>query len=145
MREVLLKGLSSSPLRKTVKHQLLYCRAGIGFHLQILPDGSVEGVHRPTQYCWLTLFSMNRGVVGIKGVQSGLYLCMDEDGLAYGEVEFSDECLFKENLLENHYTTYSSLSYPGNYLAISRKGHLKRGSTVSPYHLSTHFLPRRTL
>lgn len=44
-------GLSSNPLRKTVKHQLLYCRAGIGFHLQILPDGLVEGVHRPTPYC----------------------------------------------------------------------------------------------
>uniref|UniRef100_A0A3Q2ZM93 Fibroblast growth factor n=1 Tax=Kryptolebias marmoratus TaxID=37003 RepID=A0A3Q2ZM93_KRYMA len=132
---------SSSPVRKPVKHQLLYCRAGIGFHLQILPDGSVGGVHRPTQYCWLTLFAMKRGVVGIRGVKSGLYLCMDEEGLE----EFSDDCLFKENLLENHYTTYSSLSYPGNYLALSHKGHLRRGSTVGPYQVSTHFLPRRTL
>lgn len=35
---------------------------------------------------WLTVFAMRRGVVGIKGVMSGLYLCMDEDGLVFGEV-----------------------------------------------------------
>lgn len=143
-------------------------------YVSVLPQG------------WLTVFAMRRGVVGIKGVLSGLYLCMDEDGLAFGEVcsplllqiklswtqtvisegrheeisrsntqrglfvfsvqeEFSDECLFKENMLENHYTTYSSLSYPGSYLALSHKGRLRRGSTVGPYHISTHFLPRHTL
>nr|XP_020462266.1 fibroblast growth factor 4-like [Monopterus albus] len=123
----------------------LYCRVGIGFHLQILPGGFVGGVHKPTEYSWLKVFAMKQGVVGIRGVRSGLYLCMNEEGLAYGAEEFSDNCLLKENLEENHYTTYSSLSHPGIYLALSHKGELRKGNRVSRHHACTHFLPRRTL
>uniref|UniRef100_A0A1A8A994 Fibroblast growth factor n=1 Tax=Nothobranchius furzeri TaxID=105023 RepID=A0A1A8A994_NOTFU len=65
---------------------------------------------------------MKHGVVGIRGVKSGLYLCMSSGGLAYAAEQFDDDCLFEENLLENHYTTYSSVSYPGNYLALSHRG-----------------------
>ncbi|PWA18817.1 hypothetical protein CCH79_00020490 [Gambusia affinis] len=137
------KGSSSSPVNEVAKQLLLYCRAGIGYHLQILPNGSVGGVHRPTPYCWLKMFAVRRGVVGIRGLKSGLYLCMSGQGLTYGEEQFSDNCLFKESVEENHYTTYSSLSHPGNYLAISHRGQLRRGSSVGPNQSCAHFLPRR--
>ncbi|KAM6978453.1 fibroblast growth factor 4A-like [Tautogolabrus adspersus] len=141
-----LKGKGSSPLpvKAGVKQQLLYCRVGIGYHLQILPGGSVGGVHKPTEFCWLKVFAMKHGVVGIRGVKSGLYLCMSRDGLAYGAEQFSDDCLLKENLEENHYTTYSSLSHPGLYLALSAKGELRKGNSVGRHQACTHFLPRKT-
>lgn len=28
----------------------LYCNVGIGFHLQVLPDGKINGVHNENQY-----------------------------------------------------------------------------------------------
>lgn len=28
----------------------LYCNVGIGFHLQVLPDGTISGVHSENQY-----------------------------------------------------------------------------------------------
>ncbi|XP_068602887.1 fibroblast growth factor 4A [Brachionichthys hirsutus] len=148
MRDSLLKGKAGSkpqPIREGIKQQLLYCRVGIGYHLQILVDGSVGGVHEPTENCWLKVFSMKLGVVGIRGVKSGLFLCMGGDGLAYGAEQFSDDCKLKENLEENLYTTYSSLSHPGNYLALSHKGELKKGNTVGRHQACTHFLPRRAL
>ncbi|XP_029315508.1 fibroblast growth factor 4A-like [Cottoperca gobio] len=145
IRDTLLKGKGSTPhpMREGMK-QLLYCRVGIGYHLQILPSGSVGGVHKPTEHCWLKVFAMKHGVVGIRGVKSGLYLCMSGEGLAYGAEKFSDDCLLKENLEENHYTTYSSLSHPGVYLALSHKGVLRKGNSVGRHQSCTHFLPRRT-
>ncbi|XP_068428077.1 fibroblast growth factor 4A [Clinocottus analis] len=146
MRERLLKGKASNhPIREGVKQQLLYCRVGIGYHLQILPSGSVGGVHTPTEHCWLNVFAMRQGVVGIRGVKSALYLCMNGEGLTYGTEQFSDDCLLKENLEENHYTTYSSVSHPGIYLALSHKGELRKGNSVGRHQSCTHFLPRRTL
>ncbi|XP_018552091.1 fibroblast growth factor 4A [Lates calcarifer] len=147
MRDILLKGKGSThhPISEGVRQQLLYCRVGIGYHLQILPSGSVGGVHKPTEYSWLKVFAMKQGVVGIKGVKSSLYLCMSGQGLAYGAEQFFDDCLLKENLEENHYTTYSSLSHPGFYLALSQKGELRKGNSVGRHQSCTHFLPRRTL
>ncbi|TNN56353.1 Fibroblast growth factor 6 [Liparis tanakae] len=145
MRDGLQKGKASDPhpIREEVKQQLLYCRVGIGYHLQILPSGSVGGVHKPTEHCWLKVFSMKHGVVGIRGVKSALYLCMNGKGLAYATEQFSDDCLLKEHLEENHYNTYSSLSHPGFYLALSHKGVLRKGSSVGRHQACTHFLPRR--
>jgi len=40
----------SNPAQGLITHQLLYCRVGIGFHLQILANGSVWGVHEPSEY-----------------------------------------------------------------------------------------------
>ncbi|XP_040917909.1 fibroblast growth factor 4A-like [Toxotes jaculatrix] len=147
MRDSLLNGEGSSPhsIREGVKQQLLYCRVGIGYHLKILPNGSVGGVHKTTEYCWMKVFVVKPGVVGIKGVKSGLYLCMSAGGQVYGAEQFCDNCLLKENLEENHYTTYSSLTHPGIYLALSRKGDLRKGNRVSRYQACTHFLPRTTM
>ncbi|XP_049341074.1 fibroblast growth factor 4A [Astyanax mexicanus] len=135
----------SDPERPASIHQLLYCRVGIGYHLQILTDGSVGGVHEATEHSWLKLFAMKHGVVGIRGVKSKLYLCMNKEGIAQGKKQFSSECLFKEHLEENHYTTYSSAAHPGLYLALSHRGKLRRGNTVGPHQACTHFLPRKAL
>lgn len=40
----------------------------------------------PSAEGWLKVFAMKHGVVGIKGVKSGLYLCMSGEGLTYGAV-----------------------------------------------------------
>eukprot|EP00064_Thunnus_orientalis_P023571 superscaffoldBa00009043_g23818 len=138
------RGSSDGLIREGLKQQLLYCRVSIGFHLQILPGGAVGGVHKPTDYCWLKVFAMKHGVVGIRGVKSGLYLCMSAEGLASGTEKFTDDCLFKENLEENHYTTYSSLTHPGLFLALSHKGEVRKGNSVGRHQSCTHFLPRRT-
>uniref|UniRef100_A0A8C2XEJ0 Fibroblast growth factor n=1 Tax=Cyclopterus lumpus TaxID=8103 RepID=A0A8C2XEJ0_CYCLU len=136
-----LQYFSAVSEKEVVKQQLLYCRVGIGYHLQILPSGSVGGVHKPTEHCEFFTTPM---LVGIRGVKSALYLCMNGEGLAYGTELFSDDCLLKENLEENHYTTYSSLSHPGIYLALSHKGELRKGTSVGRHQSCTHFLPRRT-
>uniref|UniRef100_A0A6Q2Y4X6 Fibroblast growth factor n=1 Tax=Esox lucius TaxID=8010 RepID=A0A6Q2Y4X6_ESOLU len=117
---------------------------GIGYHLQILSNGTIGGVHEPNEHSFLKLFAMRRGgVVGIRGIKSGLYLCMSREGVAHGAGQFSSDCLFKESLEENFYTTFSSLSHPGIYLALSHKGEAKRGTSVGRHQTCTHFLPRR--
>ncbi|XP_026768690.2 fibroblast growth factor 5, partial [Pangasianodon hypophthalmus] len=128
---------------KVNPYQLLYCRVGIGYHLQIQPNGTIRGVHEPTEHSWLKVFAVKPGVVGIRGVKSRLYLCMNKEGIAQGMTQFSPDCLFKEHLEENHYTTYSSAAHPGLYLALSHRGQLRRGDLVGPHHVSSHFLPRK--
>ncbi|CAM4606026.1 unnamed protein product [Leuciscus chuanchicus] len=120
----------SNPARGLVTHQLLYCRVGIGFHLQILANGSVWGVHEPSEYSLMRVFAMRPGIVGIRGVMSELYLCMNQEGIAHGTKKFSNECLFKERMEENHYNTYSSLTHTGFFLALSQQGKLRQGNRV---------------
>lgn len=45
----------SNPAQSLISHQLLYCRVGIGFHLQILMNGSVRGVHEPSEYSMISM------------------------------------------------------------------------------------------
>ncbi|KAJ8350899.1 hypothetical protein SKAU_G00260290 [Synaphobranchus kaupii] len=137
------KGVSPPhPITAGRTTQLLYCRIGIGYHLQILPNGTVGGVHEHTEYSWLKVFAMKQGVVGVQGLKSGLYLCMNRDGVSHGLSLFMADCLFRESLEENHYTTYSSFSYPGFYLALSPRGEARKGGSVSKLQPCTHFLPR---
>ncbi|GAA6095610.1 fibroblast growth factor 4A [Tachysurus ichikawai] len=146
IRHLWLLSIKESQMRlkgKVNTYQLLYCRVGIGYHLQIQPSGTVRGVHTPTKHSWVKVFAVKPGVVGIRGVMSRLYLCMNKEGITQGMTQFSSDCLFKEHLQENHYTTYSSVAHPGLYLALSRQGHLRRGDLVHPHHASSHFLPRK--
>ncbi|XP_029968104.1 fibroblast growth factor 4A-like [Salarias fasciatus] len=138
-----MKGKDVPPVAARSKQQLLYCRVGIGFHLQILPSGLVGGVHEPTKYCWFRVCAVEPGVVAVRGVDSGMYLCMSAEGRSYGAEKFSKDCMLKENLEENHYNTYSSVTHPHVYLALSHMGNPKRA--VSHHQACTHFLPRRSL
>ncbi|XP_028852755.1 fibroblast growth factor 5 [Denticeps clupeoides] len=128
----------------------LYCRVGIGFHLQIHPDGRVNGSHEPDQLSVLELFAISQGVVGIRGVFSGRFLAMNRRGRLHGTETFTDDCKFRERFQENSYNTYASVSHRNKrtgrdwYVALNKRGKAKMGSSprVKSQHVSTHFLPR---
>ncbi|NWV60173.1 FGF4 factor, partial [Malurus elegans] len=90
----------------------------------------------------LEISPVERGVVSIFGVRSGLFVAMSSKGKLYGSAHFNDECKFKEILLPNNYNAYESRIYPGMYIALSKNGRTKKGNKVSPTMTVTHFLPR---
>ncbi|NXT77546.1 FGF6 factor, partial [Zapornia atra] len=124
------------------RQRRLYCNVGIGFHLQILPDGRISGVHNENQYSLFEISTVERGVVSLFGLKSALFIAMNSKGKLYGTAVFQDECKFKETLLPNNYNAYESNAYRGAYIALSKHGRVKRGNKVSPAMTVTHFLPR---
>ncbi|XP_036374174.1 fibroblast growth factor 6a [Megalops cyprinoides] len=120
----------------------LYCNVGIGFHLQVLPDGRINGVHNENQYSLIEISTVERGVVSLYGVESDLFVAMNSRGRLYGTAVFHNECKFKETLLPNNYNAYESSVYRGFYIALSKHGRLKRGNKATPAMTVTHFLPR---
>ncbi|KAF5907922.1 fibroblast growth factor 6-like, partial [Clarias magur] len=62
----------------------LYCNVGIGFHLQVLPDGRIGGVHDENQYSLIEISAVERGVVSLYGVKSELFVAMNSRGRLYG-------------------------------------------------------------
>ncbi|XP_072291382.1 fibroblast growth factor 6-like isoform X2 [Eucyclogobius newberryi] len=62
----------------------LYCNVGIGFHLQVFPDGRINGVHNENQYSLIEISTVERGVVSLFGVKSGLFVAMNRRGRLYG-------------------------------------------------------------
>ncbi|KAM9502083.1 fibroblast growth factor 4B-like [Salvelinus alpinus] len=120
----------------------LYCNVGIGFHIQVLPDGKITGIHNENRYSLLEISPVERGIVTIFGVRSGLFLAMNSKGKLYGSGHYNDECKFKESLLANNYNTYESAAHPGMYIGLSKTGKTKKGNRVTPAMTVTHFLPR---
>ncbi|XP_067860137.1 fibroblast growth factor 5 [Heptranchias perlo] len=128
----------------------LYCRVGIGFHLQIPPDGKVNGSHEANLFSILEIFAVSQGIVGIRGIFSNRFLAMNKKGKLHATTKFTDECNFKERYQENSYNTYASATYKSEnnsrewYLALNKRGKVKKGNSprVKPQHISTHFLPR---
>ncbi|KAF7694197.1 fibroblast growth factor 6b [Silurus meridionalis] len=120
----------------------LYCNVGIGFHLQVFPDGRISGVHDENQYSLIEISAVERGVVSLYGVKSELFVAMSSRGRLYGSPTFKPECMFKETLLPNNYNAYESSVYKGFYIALSKHGRVKRGNKASTSMTVTHFLPR---
>ncbi|KAJ1165226.1 hypothetical protein NDU88_005654 [Pleurodeles waltl] len=120
----------------------LYCNVGIGFHLQILPDGRINGVHSENQYSLLEISTVERGVVSLFGVKSERFVAMNNKGRLYAAEYFQDECKFNEILLSNNYNAYESTTYRGAYVGLSKYGRVKKGIKISPAMTVTHFLPR---
>nr|XP_033807649.1 fibroblast growth factor 23 [Geotrypetes seraphini] len=111
------------------------------FHLQINWDGHVDGSPHQTVYSALMIKPEEAGYMVISGVKSGRYLCMDRDGNLFGLHYFSrEDCLFRQETLENGYDVYHSPKY--NFLI--SLGKVKRpfllGMNPPPY---SQFLPRR--
>ncbi|KAL6112644.1 fibroblast growth factor 4 isoform X2 [Pungitius pungitius] len=120
----------------------LYCNVGIGFHIQVLPDGRITGVHNENRHSVLQISPVERGVVTLLGVRSSLFVAMNQRGKLYGSLHYNNECKFREKLLANNYNAYESVAYPRMYIGLSKNGKTKRGNRVSPAMTVTHFLPR---
>uniref|UniRef100_A0A0N5AYY9 Fibroblast growth factor n=1 Tax=Syphacia muris TaxID=451379 RepID=A0A0N5AYY9_9BILA len=94
----------------------------------------------------LEFISVAIGLVSIRGKESQRYLCMNSDGKLYGctRNEFSAECIFKEEMLENLFNLYSSCSYGTSekpwYVALKRDGRPKRGKRAKKKKKSSHFM-----
>ncbi|XP_037704069.1 fibroblast growth factor 6 [Choloepus didactylus] len=124
------------------RQRRLYCNVGIGFHLQVAPDGRISGTHEENPYSLLEISTVERGVVSLFGLKSALFVAMNSKGRLYTTPSFQEECKFRETLLPNNYNAYESDLYRGTYIALSKYGRVKRGSKVSPIMTVTHFLPR---
>ncbi|XP_077565795.1 fibroblast growth factor 4B-like isoform X1 [Stigmatopora nigra] len=132
----------SDYLRGVRRVRRLYCNVGIGFHLQVLPDGGVAGAHLEDPHSLIEISSVERGVVSLFGVKSQMFVAMNRKGKLYGTKLFSDECKFRETLLANNYNAYESFVYKGFFLALGRRGRARRGDRATTAAPATHFLPR---
>ncbi|XP_028277171.1 putative fibroblast growth factor 1 isoform X2 [Parambassis ranga] len=140
---VLPLGPASLDLSKQEQRTLtrLYSQNG-GYHLRILPDGSVKGGRQENDpYDILRLKAVSVGVVVIKGETTGQYLAMNKNGRLYGSQALNDECYFLEKYEENHYNTYRSQKYNW-YVALKRTGQTKAGPDTQQGQKAIFFLPR---
>ncbi|XP_068614800.1 fibroblast growth factor 4 isoform X2 [Brachionichthys hirsutus] len=104
----------------------LYCNVGIGFHIQVLPDGKITGVHNENPHSLLQISPVERGVVTLLGVHSGLFVSMSRRGKLYGSSHYNDECKFRETLLANNYNAYESMAYPRMYIGLTGESEDRR-------------------
>ncbi|XP_034454578.1 putative fibroblast growth factor 1 [Hippoglossus hippoglossus] len=123
----------------------LYCMNG-GHHLQILPDGTVQGRREDGDaHTVLKIRSVDRGVVVIQGTEAGRYLAMSDEGRLYSSPTVSDESYFLEKLEENHYNTYRPQKHQESnwYVALKKNGKPKLGPRTHIGQKAVFFLPRQ--
>uniref|UniRef100_A0A3P8WDR6 Fibroblast growth factor n=1 Tax=Cynoglossus semilaevis TaxID=244447 RepID=A0A3P8WDR6_CYNSE len=133
------------PLLDYRRRTRLYCMNG-GHHLQILPDGRVQGQRDEEDvHTVLKIKAVDRGVVVIQGTETGKYLAMNDEGCLYSSATVTDESYFLEKLEENFYNTYLAQKYQDRswYLALKKNGKPKLGPRTHIGQKAVFFLPRQ--
>uniref|UniRef100_A0A158PA40 Fibroblast growth factor n=1 Tax=Angiostrongylus cantonensis TaxID=6313 RepID=A0A158PA40_ANGCA len=109
----------------TTRRGALFCRSGNW--LEIIDErtsqletrrggigDSVRGTRREgSRFSVLEFLSVAIGLVSIRGEVSQRYLCMDRDGKLYAAApqNYTSECVFLEEMMENYYNLYSSCAH----------------------------------
>ncbi|CAI2348044.1 unnamed protein product [Caenorhabditis sp. 36 PRJEB53466] len=132
----------------------LFCRSGTW--LELLPfeseeDGSTQvKVHgtkdENSKFSIVEFISVAMSLVSIRGVETKNFICMDPSGRLYAtpSSNYSTECVFVEEMMENYYNLYSSCAY-GNrnnpwYIEIRRSGKPRKGPNSKKRRKASHFL-----
>uniref|UniRef100_A0A915PJ97 Fibroblast growth factor n=1 Tax=Setaria digitata TaxID=48799 RepID=A0A915PJ97_9BILA len=138
----------------------LFCRSGTW--VEILDkrtaeyEAKVNDLSRPeyvrgtrsenSRFSILEFISVAFGLVSIRGRESQRYLCMDREGRLYAALQqnYSMECVFMEEMLENYYNLYSSCTYgtPKKpwYISLRKTGRPRKGKFSRKRRKSSHFL-----
>ncbi|KAM3724256.1 Uncharacterized protein ACO02O_07406 [Dirofilaria immitis] len=99
-----------------------------------------------SRFSILEFISVAFGLVSIRGRESQRYLCMDREGRLYAALQqnYSMECVFMEEMLENYYNLYSSCKYgtPKKpwYISLRKTGRPRKGKYSRKRRKSSHFL-----
>ncbi|XP_040030711.1 fibroblast growth factor 18a isoform X2 [Gasterosteus aculeatus] len=82
--------------------------------------------------------------VRIRGKATDFYLCMNRRGKLVGKKASnrSDDCVFVEKVLENHYTALMSARHAGWYVGFTKRGRPRRGPQTLPNQQDVHFMKR---
>lgn len=114
--------------------------------LQIAADGTVNGTLECTsEYAKIQMQSMGREIQRIKGIQTGRYVAMNENGTLYSTTSPNSETLFRETLLSNGFSTFASVKYYrtslyDSFISIGRNGKARSGVTTNKSQKKVMFL-----
>uniref|UniRef100_A0AAY4B041 Fibroblast growth factor n=1 Tax=Denticeps clupeoides TaxID=299321 RepID=A0AAY4B041_9TELE len=140
---------SKTPAEPQLKGIVTKLNSRQGFHLQLQADGTIDGTkEEDNSYAVFNLIPVGLRVVAIQGVQTKLYLAMNNEGYLYTSEHFTPECKFKESVFENYYVTYSSMIYRqqqsgrGWYLGLNKEGQIMKGNHVKKNKPAAHFIPK---
>ncbi|XP_022086747.1 fibroblast growth factor 7-like [Acanthaster planci] len=120
----------------------LHCKNGN--LLAIYDNETINGtLDRFDKYTRLRITTAGFGRVRIKGVQSGMYVCMNKHGRLYPWSHPKDECVFQERFLPTLYAVFSSDVHSGKrkwYIGLNANGQPRLGRKTKYRHAMAQFL-----
>ncbi|XP_070548030.1 fibroblast growth factor 16-like [Ptychodera flava] len=149
------RGKHIGPAVRGNLYRQLYCHTG--YHLQIFPNGTLGGTPEDhNKYAIVHLIKVHPPfIVAIRGIESGLYLAMNEHGKLYTSRVLNKKCWFLENIYYNLFSVYASARYPVQrdgwsdqskerfwFISVNRDGEPSFMELSEPNKKRVQFLPR---
>ncbi|KAK7871066.1 hypothetical protein R5R35_007266 [Gryllus longicercus] len=128
--------------------RLMHLVSQTDLSITICPDGTVKGSPGLDEYGLLEISSVGfNNEVRLRGVKSGLYLGMDEQGILYGEADPTNEATVFASGVHGAYNTYQAKAHVGEdtwFVGLRRRtGMPKPGPLTRPEQKAARFLPVR--
>lgn len=122
----MIKGDGFDLITGTERKFVMYIN---NYHLQISPNGIVNGTDDKTKYTMIQKKAEKQGTIKFIGIATCLYLCMNSCGYLYGSLNETKNCIFYENIDDNYYNTYASVRWSNNqrmlFLGLDNEGNPK--------------------